>query len=88
MANTKFSIDITTLAADFPGNSGINFGFALWSSQTGWLQWDNVLPAWGGTGKTNRTITMTVDYDSNKPATTPSSMTFYLSANSYSNDGP
>ena len=36
MANTKFSVDITTLAADFPGNSGINFGLALWSSQTGW----------------------------------------------------
>jgi hypothetical protein len=87
MANTKFSVDITTLAADFPGNSGINFGFALWSSQTGWQQWNDCLPWWGGTGKTNRTITMTVDFNSIKPATTPSSMTFYLFANSYSNDG-
>ncbi len=87
MANTKFSVDITTLAADFPGNSGINFGLALWSSQTDWLQWNDVLPPWGGTGKTNRTITMTVDYNSIKPTTTPSSMTFYLFANSYSNDG-
>jgi hypothetical protein len=87
MANTKFSIDITTLAADFPGNSGINFGIALWSSQTGWRQWNDCLPSWGGTGKTNRTITMTVDYSSIKPATTPSSLTFHIFANSFSNDG-
>jgi hypothetical protein len=87
MANTKFSIDITTLAADFPGDSGINFGFALWSSQTGWQQWNDCLPSWGGTSKTNRTITMTVDYNSIKPATTPSSMTFHLFASCYSNDG-
>lgn len=87
MANTKFSVDITTLAADFPGDSGINFGFALWSSQTGWQQWDNVLPSWAGVNKTNRTITMTVDYNSIKPAATPSSMTFYLFESSYSNNG-
>ena len=87
MENTKFSIDITTLAADFPGDSGINFGFALWSSQTGWQQWNDCLPSWAGINKTNRTITMTVDYNSIKPTTTPSSMTFYLFASSYSNNG-
>jgi hypothetical protein len=87
MGNTKFSIDITTLAADFPGDSGINFGVAIWGDQISWQQWDDVLPSWAGTNKANRTITMTVDYNSIKPATTPSYVNIALFQSSYSNNG-
>jgi hypothetical protein len=64
MANSKLSIDITTLASDWPDNSGFKLGIAVNSDLTGWQEQD-VTP-WWSPADGDRTITGTLDYGAAK----------------------
>jgi hypothetical protein len=81
-ANSKLSIDVTTLAADWPGNSGFQLGIVVNSDLTGWQQAD-VTP-WWFSADGDRTITGTLDYGAAKtgPSCTWAQVMIYQ--NSYS----
>jgi hypothetical protein len=85
MANSKISVDVTSLTADWPGDTGFQFSMAINSDLTNWQQ--DALTPWWNSADGDRTITATFDYSTLK---TGSSCTFaqvFFIENSYSNDG-
>jgi hypothetical protein len=85
MANSKVSIDVTSLSDDWPGDTGFQFSMAVNSDLTGWQQ--GGLTPWWNSADGDRTITATLNYG---PFKTGSSCTFaqvFFIENSYSNDG-
>jgi hypothetical protein len=85
MANSKISIDVTSLAADWPGNSGFNFGITI-NSNLGYQQWSDILP-WWNSADGDRTITATVDYSALKTGPSCTWVQVLFVEDSYSHDG-
>lgn len=85
-ANSKISIDVTSLTADWPGDSGFNMGWAIQGDGISWTQDNDVLP-WWNSADGDRTITATFDYSVLKPGSSCNWVQIFLIENSYSNDG-
>ena len=83
--NSAIKVDVTSLADDWPGDSGFQLGMWINSDLTGWQQAD-ITPWWNG-GMGDRTVTGTLDYGAFKTGSscTWAQMGFY--ENSYSTDG-
>jgi hypothetical protein len=87
LANKTLCLDITTFAADFPGDAGFNAGWVINAGGIGWSQHDDVLPWWGSWAG-DRTITMHMDYSALKPLWTHDWCQIVIMLNTYSNDDP
>jgi hypothetical protein len=85
MASPTISIDVTSLAADWPGDSGFQFGIIVNSDLTGWQQ-GGLTPWWNG-GMGDRTITAIFDYNAFKTGSTCTWAQALFFETSYSNDG-
>jgi len=85
MANSKISIDVTSLTADWPGDTGFQFSMSINSDLTGWQQ-GGLTPPWNSADG-DRTITATFDYGAIKTGSSCAYAQVYFYENSYSTDG-
>jgi hypothetical protein len=85
MANTKISVDVTSLSADWPGDTGFQFGFALNSDLTGWQEKADCTP-WWNSADGDRTIMATFDYGAFKAGSSCTWAQATFIENSYSTD--
>jgi hypothetical protein len=84
--NPKIAVDVTSFAADWPGDCGFQFGIVVNSDLTGWQQKDDCTP-WWNPGMGDRTITAIFDYNAFKSGSSCNWAQVNFIVNSYSNDG-